>query len=176
MDIAVALGEKPAASKHGLTFGGKVSNASLAALSLLSVDCLDIPNEKNLPLANFLYMLKCDHPLAPFGNKVPKLNVPLPPSVCEIDTNPLAIKCPCSPFGNGAGLDINDLEEVSYLLDLPDEHQLNEINNMIDLPDDMLFDAFRFEKDERFQNGLCLDMVSWGQYFYPVVHTGCQEA
>jgi hypothetical protein len=136
MDIVVALGEKPAASKHGLSSGGKVSNHLLAALSLLAVDCLDIPHDKNCPLANYpvpvfvhaKVLLATDHHLSPFVNEVPQPDFPLSPSGCEIHNNPLAINHPCSPFGNCAGLDINDLEEV-------------------------------------------IDMVSWGQYFHPVVHT-----
>jgi hypothetical protein len=154
----------PDASKYGLSFGGKVSNALLSTLSLLAVECLDIPKKKNPPLGNYPVpvFVHAKVPLATDCPLSPQSNFPLPPSVHKIDTNPLAINCPCSPFGNGAGLDVNDLEEFSYLLDLPDEHQLNEINNIIDLPDDTLFDAFWFEKDERFQNELGLDMVSRG--------------
>jgi hypothetical protein len=145
----------------------------------LVVDCPDIMNKKSPPLANYpvpmfahaRVPLATERPLSPFGNKIPQLDFPLPPSVCKIDNNPLAINCPCSAFGNGTVLDINDLKEVAHLLDLPDEHQLNEINDMVDLPDDTLFDALRFGKDERFQNGFGLDMVSQGQYFNPVVHT-----
>jgi hypothetical protein len=180
MDVAVALGEKPAPSNHGFSFSGQGSYASLAALSLLAFHCLDITNKKSPPLANYpvpmfahaRVPLATDCPLSHFGNKIPQPNFPLPTSaVHEIDTNPLAINCPCSPFGNGTGFDINDLKEVAHLLDLPDEHQLNEIDNMVDLPDDTLFDAFRFGKNARFQNGFGLDMVSPGQYFNQVVHT-----
>jgi hypothetical protein len=179
MDVAVSLCKKLAAFKHGLSFGGKGSYSLLAALNLMAVDCPDIINKKSPPLATYpvpmfphaRVPLTTDHLLSPFGNEIPQPYFPLPPSVCEIDNNPLAINCPCSPFGNDTGLDINDLKEVTHLLDLPDEHQLNEIDDMVDLPDDTLFDAFRFGKDERFQNGFGLDMVSQGQYFNPVVHT-----
>jgi hypothetical protein len=44
MGVAVAHGKKQAASKHGFSFGGKVS-ASVTALSMLASDYLGIPNE-----------------------------------------------------------------------------------------------------------------------------------
>jgi hypothetical protein len=162
MGVTGALGEKPAASKHGLSFGGTFSNALLAALSLLAVDCLDIANKKNAPLAIYpLHMfghakmaLAEGHPLVPFGDHIPQPDFAIPASVHETNTNSLALSCHCSPFGNCGNLDINDLEEAGVLLDPPDEQQLKEIDSMIALPDDTLFDNLRLEKDERFQNGL----------------------
>lgn len=144
----------------------------------MAINCPDTPNEKSPPLAN-CPALGCvhakvpraiDRPFSPFGNEAPQPNFPLPPVVCEIDADPLAIGCPCSPFGSHDGLDAENLEEVSSLLNLPDKDQLQEVDNMADLPDDTLFDAFRLKKDERLQSGLGLDMVSRGQHFRPVVH------
>jgi hypothetical protein len=44
MGVAVAHGKKPAASKHGFSFSGKVL-ASVAALSMLARDYSGIPNK-----------------------------------------------------------------------------------------------------------------------------------
>jgi hypothetical protein len=162
MGVAVAHGKKPAASKHGFSFGGKVL-ASVAALSMLARDYSAIPN-KNAST-------DC-HP-STFWTNPPKADFPVPPSVREIDTNPLAFNCLCSPFGSDGGFDIDDIDEVRKLLDdPPDEDQLQEIGNMIHLTTDTLFNTITSsDQDEKFQNGFGVNMVSHGRYFYPVVHS-----
>jgi len=185
--LSAALGESAAASKRGASFGGKVHGSSLAALSLLAVDCPDIINEKNPPQAQYPFPvfapakvpLATHRPLYPFGNELPQSDFQLPHSLQleDADSNPLDINRPCSP---GLEMGVNDLDELSHLLDLPDDDQLNDVDNcidlpdeidkMIDLPDDTLFDSFMFDNGEMFQNGLGADMVSRGRYFRPVVH------
>jgi hypothetical protein len=69
--------------------------------------------------------------------------------------------------------DVNVLDDERRLMeDLPDMGN-KETNNMIDVSYDSSVISFTIleDHDERFQNGLGVDMVREGGYFHPVVHT-----
>jgi hypothetical protein len=69
--------------------------------------------------------------------------------------------------------DVNVLDDERRLMeDLPDMGN-KETNNMIDVSYNSSVISFTIleDHDERFQNGLGIDMVREGEYFHPVVHT-----
>ena len=92
------------------------------------------------------------------------------------DANPSpfqSIDCPLSPFESDGLFDANELGELSDLVgDASGEDLLWELYEMIGLPDDSLFNP---DKEESFQNGFGVDMVSHGRYFRPVVHTAKRQ-
>jgi hypothetical protein len=92
------------------------------------------------------------------------------------DANPSpfqSIDCPLSPFESDGLFDANELGELSDLVgDASGEDLLWELDKTIGLPDDSLFNP---DKEERFQNGFGVDMVSHGRYFRPVVHTAKRQ-
>jgi hypothetical protein len=160
MGIGIAHGRKPAASKHGFSFGGKhalsFATCSVAALSLLALDYSAVDD------------LEDANP-SPFLSFPPVPNFALPPSVLYVDLEPLSINRPCSPFESYG----NELGELSDLLgDVPWEGLLLELDETIGLPDDSFFNL---DKEERFQNGFGVDMVSHSRYFHPVVHTARRQ-
>jgi hypothetical protein len=153
-----------AASKHGFSFGGEhalsFATCSVAALSLLALDysAVDYSEDANP---------------SPFPSCPPAPNFALHPSVLDVDLEPLSINRPCPPFESDGLFDGNELGELSDLLgDAPWEGLLLELDEMIGLPDDSFFNP---DKEERFQNGFGVDMVSHGRYFHPVVHTARRQ-
>jgi hypothetical protein len=164
MGIGVAHGGKTAASKHGFSFGDEhalsFATCSVAALSLLALDysAVDYSEDANP---------------SPFPSCPPEPNFALPPSVLDVDLEPLSINCPCSPFESDGVFDGDELGKLSDLLgDAPWEGLLLELDETIGLPDDSFFNL---DKEERFQNGFGVDMVRHGRYFRPVVHTARRQ-
>jgi hypothetical protein len=92
------------------------------------------------------------------------------------DANPSpfqSIDCPLSPFESDGLFDANKLGKLSDLVgDVSGEDLLWELDETIGLPDDSLFNL---DKEERFQNGFGVDMVSHSRYFCPVVHTAKRQ-
>jgi hypothetical protein len=119
MGIGVAHGGKMAVSKHGFSFGGKhalsFATCSVAALSLLALDYSAVDYSED---ANPSPFPSC-HPAADFA---------LPPSVLDVDLEPLSIDCPCSPLESDGLFDGDELGELSDLLgDAPWEGLLLEL-------------------------------------------------
>jgi hypothetical protein len=164
MGISVAHDRKMVASKRGFSFGGKhalsFATCSVAALSLLALDysAVDYSEDANP---------------SPFPSCPPVPNFALPPSVLDVDLEPLSLNRPCSPFESDGLFDGDELGKLSDLLgDAPWEGLLLELAEMIGLSDDSFFNL---DKEERFQNGFGVDMVSHGRYFRPVVHTARRQ-
>jgi hypothetical protein len=158
--IGVAHGGKMAASKYGFSFGGKhalsFATCSVAALSLLALDYLAVDYSE-------------DANPSPFPSCPPAPDFALPPSVLDVDLEPLSINRPCSPFESDGLFDGDELGELSDLLgNAPWEGLLLESDETIGLPDDSFFNP---DKEERFQNGFGVDMVRHGRYFCPVAPT-----
>jgi hypothetical protein len=119
MGIGVAHGGKTAVSKHGFSFGGKhalsFDTCSVAALSLLALDysAVDYSEDANP---------------SPFPSCPPAADFALPPSVLDVDLEPLSIDCPCSPLESDGLFDGDELGELSDLLgDAPWEGLLLEL-------------------------------------------------
>lgn len=150
MDNSVSRGNILAPSgKHGFSFGG------LAALSLLAANLPDITDEPTpavYPVAT----------LAP--------DFAIPPSL-GIGIDPVTLDRPCSPVGDANGI---TFDEVRHLLELPGDDQ-QQVDHLIPLPDDTLFDLFRADDNEAFQNGFDTTMVSHGRYFHSVINTASRR-
>jgi hypothetical protein len=162
MGISVAHG-KLAASKHGFFFGGEhalsFATCSVAALSLLALNYLAVDYSE-------------DANPSPFPSCPPAPDFALP-LVLDVDLEPLSINCPCSPFESDGVFDGDELGELCDLQgNAPWEGLLLELDETIGLPDDSFFNL---DKEERFQNGFVVDMVSHGRYFRPVVHTARRQ-
>ena len=145
-----------AASKHGFSF----ATWSVTALSLLAVDysAVDYSEDANP---------------SPLPSCPPVSDFALPPSVLDVDLEPLSINRPCSPFESDGLFDGDELGKLSDLLgDVPWEGLLLELAEMIGLSDDSFFNL---DKEERFKNGFGVDMVSHCRYFRPVVHTARRQ-
>jgi hypothetical protein len=133
-----------------------MNSMSLAALSLLAANLPKITDEPTpdvYPVAT----------LAP--------DFAIPPSLAGVsEIDPLSLGHPCSLVGDANGI---TLEEVGHLLEVPgDGADLQEVDNLILLPDDSLFDLFRANDNETFQNGFNPTMVSHCQYFHSFINTG----
>jgi hypothetical protein len=132
---------------------------SLAALSLLAANLPEITDEPTPAI----------YPVATLAP-----DFAIPPSFAGIGgIDPLPLDRPCSPVGDANGI---TFDEVGCLLEVPgDGDNLQGVDNLALLPDDSLFDLFRADDNETFQNGFDSTMVSDRRYFHLFINTASRR-
>jgi hypothetical protein len=143
---------------HGFSFGA-ANSMSLAALSLLAANLPKITDEPTPAI----------YPIATLAP-----DFAIPPSFAGISgIDPLPLDRPCSPVGDANGI---TFDEVGCLLEVPgDGDNLQGVNNLVLLPNDSLFDLFRADDNETFQNGFDSTMVSDRRYFHSFINTASRR-
>ena len=132
---------------------------SLAALSLLAANLPEITDEPTPAIY-------------PLGIHAPDFAIP--PSIAGIGgIDPLSLDRPCSPVGDANGI---TFDEASRLLEVPGGgDNLQGVDNLVLLPDDSLFDLFRADDNETFQNGFDSTIVSDRKYFHSFINTASRR-